>query len=157
MAKHHNRTSVRTREEIPQMRPHKGGVAIMCPYCTPAHNLVPGQIAVCGTILKLTAVQSVIPARLARIEKLVCIKCHRPAGYTDMVPWQNGFIHVGDCDPETKIFTAPPKLSKWAQFFYGAPKIFTQFLPGTPQPVKEITPDGAETGKVLGYTFYRGT
>lgn len=146
----YRRPKVRTREEVPQIKREGGTIAFMCPFCQPSHPLAPGAVAQCGTVLKLTAMQGIIPARVARMEKIECLKCHNFGG-GDMIPWHGGFVHLHDCDPDTKLLTNPPKFSKWAALRYHIP-----FLRGNAQAVKEITPDGKETGRVLGYTFYNG-
>lgn len=149
---------MKVREELPQMRKTDIGIGIFCPYCDPSHPLLPGKPAACGTFLKLTAVQQIMPARVARLQNIACIKCHTVGG-GDLVPWQGNYVHLQDCDPETKLYVEPPVFSNYAKLLYKMPLGIQNILArkrGTPRPVKEITPEGMETGRILGYTFYTG-
>lgn len=148
----------RIREDIPQMTQTKDGAVIWCPFCVPSHPITPGQASVCGTQLKLTAVQTVMPARIARLQKITCLKCHE-TGDGEMVPYMAGYIHLQDCRPDTNLLRTPPSYTRAAEWVYKLPaKLRTQVcrVTGYPQQVREIDEKGKETGKVIGYFFLRG-
>lgn len=149
---------VRVREDTPKMTSTKEGAVIWCPFCVPSHAITPGQPSPCGTQLRLTAVQSVVPHRLARLQKLVCLKCHE-TGEGEMVPYMNGYIHLIDCKPDTNLLRDTPQFNKFAGFVYGLPRgLRAQVckVTGYPQQVREIDETGKETGKIIGYFFLRG-
>ncbi len=129
----------------------KEGVVIWCPFCVPSHPITPGQSSVCGTQLKLTAVQTVIPARVARIQKITCAKCHQ-TGEGDMVQYGSGFIHLQDCMPQTNLLREPVKYSKLAGWIFHLPvkvrAVVCSVTRQYPQEVHNITDD-----KVIGYYF----
>lgn len=148
----------RIREDVPRMTQNKDGVMIWCPFCVPSHPLTPGQPAPCGTQLKLTAVQTVIPARVARLQKIVCLKCHQ-SGEGEMVQYMNGFIHLKDCAPDTSLLRTPPNYHPLAGLVFKLPKKLraqVSRLTGYPQQVREIDAAGKETGQIVGYFFLKG-
>lgn len=150
------RPQVRTREEMPRAVRTKEGAQILCPFCTPTHPLAIGEPSPCGTQLKVTAVQSILPSRIVRLRKLICVKCKQGGG--EMVQYINGYIHLNDCAPEVNLLRTPPKYNAIAGIVYNLPKkLRSQVvkLTGVPQQVQEITPDGTETGKVAGYFFLK--
>lgn len=152
------RSQVKVREQMPRMTTSKEGATIWCPFCVPSHPLNVAQPAPCGTQLKLTAVQTVIPARVARMQKITCLKCHK-SGEGDMVQYMNGYIHLQDCAPDVNLLREPPAYSRWAGWVYGLPKgLRAQVcrLTGYPQQVREIDEKGQETGKIIGYFFVKG-
>lgn len=161
---HHRASSrgfsqVRTREGLPRVTQTKEGTLILCPFCTPTHPIVPGEPTPCGTELRLTAVQTVIPSRIARIQKITCVKC-KATGGGEMVRYMNGFVHLEDCTPGTNLLRTPPKYTPWAKLVFKMPKVLQNRvtrLTGEPQPVREINRDGTETGKILGYIFLKGS
>lgn len=150
-------SEMHTREAIPTAQRTKDGAQILCPFCVPTHPLDIGQFSPCGTFLKVTAVQNVIPARVVRREKLICVKCKQGGG--EMVKYMNGYIHLADCMPGTKLLRTKPDYNILAGLVFKMPqgiqKQIARFA-GYPQQVKEITPDGAETGKIAGYFFLKG-
>jgi hypothetical protein len=151
-------SQLRVREEMPKMTSTKEGAVIWCPFCVPSHAITPGQASPCGTQLKLTAVQTVIPARVARMQKIVCLKCHE-TGEGDLVPYMKGFIHLIDCKPDTNLLRTTPEFSRAAEWVFKLPvglRARVCRVTGYPQQVREIDPDGKETGKIIGYFFLRG-
>lgn len=157
--KHSNfqKPQFRTREAGPSMQRTPQGAIILCPFCKPPHPLVPGEASTCGTILKLTAVQDILPSRVARFQHIKCLKCHQE-GDGDMVQYMNGFIHLQDCDPKTRFLPAPPQFSLPARIVNSLPKSIRariEATTGTVQQVREIDRDGIETGKILGYFFMK--
>lgn len=150
----------RLREDMPRMTQTKEGAVIWCPFCVPSHSLTPGQPALCGTQLKLTAVQTVIPARVVRLQKLTCLKCHQ-SGEGEMVPYMNGYIHLEDCAPETNLLKSQPDFQRTADWAFHLPKsLRTQFcklIDRWPQEVREIDATGKETGKIIGYFWMKGS
>lgn len=148
----------RTREASPSMQKTPEGMQIICPFCRPTHALVPGQPASCGTILKLIAVQDILPTRLVRMSDIKCLKCHLGGG--EMVQYMNGFVHLNECMPGTKLLHQIPNFSLAARVVYGLPApirkwIEWTFAPGPAQQVREIDQAGEETGRVLGYFFMK--
>jgi hypothetical protein len=150
--------STRTRESLPHARPTKdGGIELLCPFCTPPHPLTPGNASVCGTELRVTAVQTVISARTARLEKFTCVKCGE-VGKGEMVRYFNGYLHVEECNPEMQLLTEMPKFSRVAEFVYKLPSWLSELIEdytGIVQVVREITPEGVETGAIEGYFFHK--
>ena len=76
-----------------------------------------------------------------------------------MIIFQNGFIHTHDCVPGTTMVTIP-KFSKLAAWVHGLrnakiKEVFEKRY-GKASPVKDVKPDGTQTGTVLGYIFYKG-
>ncbi len=150
-------TGIQTREAMPGLDETKDGVHLMCPFCYPTHPLMPNEDSACGTVLKVTAVQTVIPDRMVRMQKLICLKCHQGGG--PMVQYMNGFIHLHECTPGTKLLRIPPRYNAMAGLVYKLPKSMrkqTEKFTGLSQQVREILPDGTETGKVIGYFFLKG-
>jgi hypothetical protein len=135
----------------------KEGATILCPFCMPTHPIVPGEPSPCGTQLRLTAVQTIIPERTVRREELTCVKCHKGGG--EMVQYMNGFIHLNDCAPDTTLLRTPPAYNRFAGLVFKLPKSLrarVAQVTGYPQQVREISPDGKETGKIMGYFFLKG-
>ncbi len=46
-----------TRTQAPKIAERDGQVSILCPFCHPAHPIMPDRAAGCGTVLRLEAVQ----------------------------------------------------------------------------------------------------
>ena len=149
---------VRTREAIPGVNnPGKGSAELTCPFCTPTHSLYPDKPAPCGTIIQVKAVQVVIPQHTVKQKGIKCLKCGESTG--EMVQYMNGYIHLIDCQPETKLMAEPPKFSKIAQIVYNLPERVRKYIEprtGAAKEVQEIDPNGKPTGKVLGHFFYKG-
>ncbi len=77
-----------------------------------------------------------------------------------MVPFNNGYVHLVDCTPGTKLLAVPPKFSSVAQMIYSLPEFMRAPLEkifGRAQVAKEVDPEGNDTGRTLGYFFFRGT
>lgn len=157
--KSHFKPSTRTRESIPHAKAGKDGrIELLCPFCAPKHPISPGIPSVCGTELRVTAVQTIISARTARLEKLTCIKCGK-TGKGEMVRYFSGYIHLEDCNPDVQMLTAIPEYSKWAEFVFKLPEWMraqVEKLTGVVQRVNGLTPEGQETGEVEGYFFNKG-
>lgn len=132
------------------------GVQILCPFCVPAHVLTPGVPSTCGTILKLTAEQRILPSRITRMNHIKCLKCHQEGG--EMIQYMNGFIHLEDCNKETRLLPDLPAFSFWARLVFSMPaKIRKQVekVTGLSQAVHEIDREGNMTGRVLGHFFMK--
>lgn len=159
MSKHKGtRSEIKVREASPGLNQTKDGVEVMCPFCTPPHPLLPGADSPCGTTLKVTAVQSILTSHGSKQQDIRCIKCHQ-AGGGDMVRYRGGFVHLHDCLPGTKLLAEPPRFSKMARAVFGMPAWMRGGVEkrlGKAQQVKEIDPQGKETGRVLGYFFWKG-
>ena len=150
--------AVITREEPPKVQQTPNGARMICPYCTPPHVLIPGQQSACGTTLKVSAVQIIIPARTANEKKLRCLKCGE-VGRAPMVQCGGGYVHRHDCKPGTQVLPAPPPYSAKAERVYnmkaGWMKEFLEKRYGRAQCVKEVNVDGVETGNILSYFFLK--
>jgi len=148
---------VKTREATPMSRRTKKGVDLLCPFCHPTHTLAPNKPSACGTVIRVVATQYLISARTAKNKGVICLKCHKDSG-GDMAQCQNGYIHVHDCAPGTVIMTQQPDYSKLAELVFKLPvKLREQFEKklGSVKEIAEIDADGKETGKILGYFFYK--
>lgn len=158
MAKHSKglKPEVKVREALPKIKEVGKQVLLQCPFCEIPHPIEFGKPALCGTALKVTAVQSIYPIRTVNQHKLVCLKCNKSGG--EMVQFNRGYIHLQECSPNTKLMTAPPTFDRFARVvFFMNPtlrKFFEERL-GLAKQVQEIDEQGHETGKVLGYFFYK--
>lgn len=75
-----------------------------------------------------------------------------------MVVYGNGYIHLVDCMPEIKMLSAKPKYSNFAKLVHGLPAWMKKCIEkntGIAKKVRDVDQDGQETGKVLGYFFYK--
>lgn len=146
--------TIQTREKLPLTKKEKDGIVLLCPFCDPSHPIVPGQPNACGTTLRVTAVQQIFNARTVRMNKMICVKCGQGGG--QMVQYFNGYLHLEDCNPEVQMLTQIPKYSRWAEIVYKFPEwlrdLFEKYT-GVVQIVREMTPEGVETGEVQGYFF----
>jgi hypothetical protein len=151
---------VRVREDTPKLQKTKVGTELLCPFCEMPHPLWPGEVSSCGTTVKVTAIQTVIPEKRAKKDKILCLKCKKSVG-GDMVQFMTGFIHLLDCDPTTKLIASLPEFSNLAKFTFG----FKENSPirkmiekryGKAKVVSEIDASGNDTGKIRGYFFHKG-
>lgn len=154
-----NQYNFQIREQPPKTEVTKNGMQVLCPYCPLPHPLIPGEVAACGTIVKVTAVQMVMPARRARRDKIRCMKCHQTEG-GEMVKYNNGWIHATDCMPGTRFLALMPEFSKLAGWVFRLKETnlirkWVEGVKGAAQEVHEIDAEGKETGTVLGYYFLK--
>lgn len=148
------RPLIQKREQPPIPLPTEEGIALLCPFCDDHHRLFPNVESPCGTHIEVMAVQEVISKKLAREEKLVCIKCHLPGG--EFVRYLNSFVHAHNCSPGTKLLQETPKFSLLAKWVFGLPESFRKNVEkatGQADQVREIDEHGNPTGKILGYFF----
>ena len=150
------RSDLKIREAEPKVKQGKKGVEILCPFCQIPHPIYPYTDSPCGTSLKVTAIQSVVSAHATKFNKIVCVKCGKSGG--EMVKYMNGFVHLVDCKPDTRLMAEPPKFSWMAGLIYKLPttlgaKDLIEKITGKAQEVQEIDLNGKETGKVLGHFF----
>lgn len=149
------RPQTTTRSRDPKFRTVDGNVQILCPYCDPPHPIYPHQMSACGTILQVSAVQNVFPARTTKKAEVLCVRCGKGGG--DMVQFGKGFVHAeSSCNPERRMIAAPPHYSNWARGVYNMPKFIRSFVMRFTGPVievNEVDEKGQETGKILGYYF----
>ena len=144
-----------SREKPPLAVATKKGIELRCPFCDDHHVLRPDKEAECGTRISVMATQEVLPARFVRLKNLVCIKCHQTGG--DMVRYRNGYVHLTDCTPGTRLIQELPKFSPFAGAVFKTPARVRGLLErftGQADQVLEIDELGEKTGKVLGYFFY---
>jgi hypothetical protein len=151
------RKDFKTREAPPKVEKTKKGIAIQCPFCIPTHPILPGTESPCGTTLKVTAIQGYLSSHATKNNKLHCLKCGQIGG--EMIRYRGGWIHMRECAPETKLLTEIPKLSRVAKMVYKMPakmrfRIEKRF--GAVKELQEINEEGTQTGKVLGYFFWKG-
>ena len=154
MKKKNFRPQSTSREKPPKFRTVDGNVQILCPFCEPAHPIYPDKISMCGTVLKVSALQTVYPARTLKKTEIVCVKCGKPGG--EMVAYGNGFVHIQDCNPERKLLSSPPIYSDWAYRVYHLPvwlRSWIEKFSGAALEVVELDGFGKETGKIMGYYF----
>lgn len=130
---------------------------LLCPFCEIPHPVGVGKVSACGTELRVTAVQTLIPTRTVHKHNLTCFKCGKSGG--EMVPFNEGYIHLIDCVPGTKVMAEPPgKFSPAAKFVYGLPvwmRSPIERYAGVVKRIDGIDAKGKETGETLGYIFYR--
>ena len=128
---------------------------IMCPFCALPHPLVAGEVAPCGTYIKVSAVQRIYRAKFK--PDMVCAKCGKGDG--EMVHFQNAFIHVENCMPGVAVMNERPKFSRFASFVFnmkdGILKTLIEKQTGVARSVEEVEPSGKRTGVTLGYFFYK--
>lgn len=152
--KPHHRTDVKTREAYPKVVKTNKGIEIRCPFCNPSHVILPGVESRCGTTLRVTAVQLVLQPHTTRHKKLVCLKCGETGG--EMVQCGDGFVHITDCQPGTKVLSEIPPLSRWAKLVYRMPAFLRSFVEkrtGAAKEIRQVDPSGKETGQIVGYIF----
>lgn len=150
------RLPVQTRESPPIAIQTKNGIELHCPFCPDHHPLHPGSESTCGTHIEVSAVQEVVSARMSRTENLICLKCHKGGG--EMVHYHNGFVHLADCSPETKLLQEPPKYNFLAELVFKLhPRVrgLVERMTGRADQVFEIDQTGNTTGKILGYFFWK--
>ena len=148
---------IKTREARPITRKTKNGAELLCPFCHPEHVILPGKPTTCGTTIQVVAVQKMITQHTAKQHNITCMKCHQSTG-GDMVACMNGFIHTFDCAPGTVVLSAEPKYSKWAEKVFHLPEKVRKVIEkkmGEVKEIAEIDAKGKETGKILGYFFYK--
>lgn len=156
--KPHYKPDVKVREAEPRVGNEKQDAQILCPFCTPPHPIAIGQMAACGTSLMIKAVQVIYPSRTVNKRNLICLKCKKGGG--EMVQFNLGYVHLHECTPGTKLLAEQPEYSRWARIVYGMPawmKAPIEARKGKARQIKEVTPEGKDTGQVLGYFFYRDT
>jgi len=157
MKYHSKRSEVKVREMPPKVEATKKGVLILCPFCVPTHTILPGIESPCGTTLKVTAIQTYYTSHATRHSDIHCLKCGLAGG--EMVKYRNGYVHLYDCKPGTKLLTEIPPLSKIAGIVFKLPARLRTYLEkhmGAVKELQEIDQEGKNTGKVLGYFFWKG-
>ena len=152
------RNPIKIREAYPLSRKNKDKhIELLCPFCNPPHVILPGKPSACGTEIQVKAVQRMITQRTARAEGIKCLKCHKDVG-GNMVRCQNGFIHVEECAPGVVVLASEPKYSRLAEKVFRLPDTLRKVIEkkmGVVKEIKEIDENGEETGKTLGYFFYK--
>jgi len=149
---------VMVREMPPKTRQTGDNLEILCPFCKIPHTIGVNSDSACGTSLHVSAVQTVYPARTVHKHKMVCIKCGEGGG--EMVRYNNSTVHLVDCRPDVQLVAEQPKYSPGARFVFSLhPKLkaIIQKFTGIAKDVREVDAKGAETGKILGYFFFKGT
>lgn len=150
------RDEVKFREQPPKVENTKRGVLVQCPFCQPPHVILPGAVSPCGTTLRVTAVQTYIPSHVSKRDKRHCLKCGEVGG--EMIRYRNGFVHMQECKPGTKLLTELPPLSNFARFVFKLPaklRAFIEKRTGVSKELQEIDEEGKSTGKILGHFFWK--
>ena len=127
---------------------------LSCPFCKPTHTLDPLKESPCGTVIQVTAVQTVYKAQWMR-EPPKCLKCGGSSG--EMVRFGSAFLHLVDCKPGMALMPETPKLSRWAKMVYNLPDFAKRPLErrlGRASPLELIDEKGVKTGEIAGYFFY---
>lgn len=149
--------ATKVREAPPRAREIDGEMKLLCPFCAVPHPLSIGQASPCGTSLQINAVQIVVPVRTVRQYGLKCIKCGKSGG--EMTPFNKGYTHLVDCMPQLPLLAEPPKkYSRLARWIYGLPgnlRTPLERFTGAVKRVDEIDSHGQDTGRTLGYIFYK--
>lgn len=148
----HPKPAMKQRSAIPLVD-QDGNLA--CPFCKPTHLLDPTKESPCGTVIQVTALQTVYKAQYMQ-EPVHCLKCARDSG--EMVRFAGAFIHVVDCTPGMALMAEEPKLSNWAKFVYNLPDFAKKRIEkriGRASPLELIDNEGRKTGEVAGYFFYK--
>lgn len=73
-----------------------------------------------------------------------------------MVMYMRGFVHLPDCKPETRLLPSLPDFNRTAGLVFRLPerlRAVVEKYTGKVQYVKEITAEGKQTEKILGYFF----
>ena len=151
------RSEVKFRELPPKVENTKKGVLVNCPFCSPPHPILPGVESPCGTTLKVTAVQTYLPSHYTRHNNIHCLKCGQIGG--EMVKYRNGYVHINECSPGTKLLTELPALSSFAKTVFKMPAPMRKAIEkstGVAKELQEIDAEGKPTGKIVGYFFWKG-
>jgi hypothetical protein len=148
---------VRIREMPPRVQEVGKRAQVMCPFCEIPHPLELGQDSACGTVLKISAVQTVYPIRTVNKHKMTCVKCKKGGG--EMIKYNHGYVHLLECAPHTKLMASAPEFSRLARAVYFMTPPVRKVLEkryGLAKQVVEVDEHGQDTGNVLGYFFYKG-
>lgn len=151
------RSEVKVRELPPKVSNTKKGVLVQCPFCNPTHVILPSVESPCGTTLRVTAVQTYLTSHATKFNGIHCLKCGVVGG--EMIKYRNGFVHISDCSPGTKLLTEIPPLSNAAKIIYKLPvklRTFIEKRTGAVKELQEIDEEGKATGKILGHFFWKG-
>lgn len=149
----HPKPAIKQRTAIPLV--DESG-QLSCPFCKPPHPLDPTQESMCGTVIQVTAVQTVYKAQYMN-EPTKCLKCGESMG--EMIRFGGAFIHAVDCTPGMALMTETPKLTPWARFIYHMPDFAKRPIErrtGRASPLELIDEKGEKTGEIAGYFFYKG-
>lgn len=151
------RSEITIRELPPKVEATKKGVVVSCPFCIPAHALLPGVVSPCGTTLKVSATQEVFKAHLTKRGHIYCLKCGQTG--KEMVRYRSGYVCLEECSPGTKLMTEIPPLKKTAKFVFNLPpklRARIEKTTGAAKELQEIDAEGKQTGNVVGYFFWKG-
>ena len=129
------------RKRPPQLKTDNGRVEIFCPFCFPTHPIQMEFSAPCGTILELSAIQSLY-------KDVTCALCGGARG--SLVKVGEKYKHAHDCTPGQHLYTVPPKKSLGARAVWYLPTFVHNWLwRVSGRKVIEVSSDG----KVTGYAW----
>lgn len=106
------KSAPKVRRKAPRIEQSDDGIAIYCPFCHPPHRISLDTKATCGTILELTAVQTLY-------QDVTCSLCGNGQG--TLLKIGESYRHAHDCSPGKTIYTVPPKKSRSAALAWKFP------------------------------------
>jgi len=117
-------------------------VKIYCPYCENKHPISIQEVAACGTVLRVEAVQEIW-------KNTTCAVCGKADGER-MIKIGDKYRHMHQCVEGKKILIIPPKPSFTARIIHKLPEWFHVFIYKRIKkvPAKFTSPDGK-----VGYTW----
>ncbi len=117
--KRFQKSAPQVRRRGPKIKEENGDIVLFCPFCHPPHRISLDTAATCGTILELTAVQTLY-------QDVTCELCGRGQG--TLLKIGESYRHAHDCVPGRKIYTVPPKKRRSARWAWKMPDWATMFL-----------------------------
>ena len=114
-----SKQSPKVRRKAPRINQSDDGIAIYCPFCHPPHQVSLDTRATCGTVLELTAVQTLY-------QDVTCSLCGNGQG--TLLKIGESYRHAHECTPGHTIYTVPPKKRRSAALAWKMPDWFSMFL-----------------------------
>jgi hypothetical protein len=77
-----------------------------------------------------------------------------------MIQYMNGFVHLEECNPKTRLLPDLPKFDRMAGIVIKMPegiRKHVEKVTGLSQAVQEIDGSGNLTGRVLGHFFLKNS
>ena len=131
-------TGPKIRKRPPKLKTDDGKAEILCPFCFPSHPIQIEFPSSCGTILELSAIQSLY-------KDVTCALCGGARG--SLVKIGEKYKHAHDCTPGQHLYAVPPKKSRGARAFWYLPNFAHTYLwRVSGRKVIELSNDGKVTG-----------
>lgn len=121
-----------------------GKLIILCPFCEEDHPIDVQNVAKCGTVLQVNAVQEVW-------KNAACALCGIQDDRT-LVKIGSQYRHIDDCSPGKKLYVIPPKPSFTARLFYFTPETLQHYVA---RRFGKVSIRLEREGKLLGYAWDR--